>query len=86
MIRLARVFAASVLFVSVSAPAWSGPLDIARDAANLGLKTAKRAVDLGLDTAKGAVDIAEDAVTPDNCREGQRYRDRNGNWHTCRHR
>jgi hypothetical protein len=87
MPRLIAIFSAAAISLgAASAPAISGPLDIARDAANLGLHTAKRAVDLGLDTAEGAVDIAKDAVTPDNCTPGERYRDRDGDWHRCQRR
>ena len=88
MIKTMALFAALAIGVPTltAAPVLASPLDIARDAAHLGLNTAKKAVDLGLDTAEGAADIAVDAVTPDNCNEGQRYRDNNGNWHTCARR
>jgi hypothetical protein len=80
MPKTVALVAAAILLASTAAPAWSGPLDVAHDAANLGLHTAKRAVDLGLDTAQGAVDI----ITPKNCRPGTRYRDHEGRWHTCK--
>ena len=87
MFRLVTVSALSLaLLVPTALAAESGfnPLRIARDAAELGLDTAKKAVDLGLDTAEDAADVAEDAVTiEDNCPAGERYKGRDGRWHTC---
>jgi hypothetical protein len=83
MPKFATILAAAAFAVAGSVTQGSaGPLDIARDAAELGLQTAKRAVDLGLDTAEDAADIAKDAVTPD-CPPGERYKDAQGRWRTC---
>lgn len=88
MTKLISLLAAAGLLAAVAVEsAQAGqfhPLRTAKSAVDLGLNTAKRAVDLGLDTAEGALDVAEDAVTPDNCPSGKRYRDRDGVWHTCR--
>jgi len=86
MFRLIAISALSLALLVPPASAAEGfnPLRIARDAADLGLDTAKRAVDLGLDTAEGAAEVAEDAVTiEDNCPAGERYKGRDGRWHTC---
>lgn len=86
MIRLACILALAA-GVSMSPAAYAAedfnPLKIARDAADLGLDTARRAVDLGLDTAEDAADAVEDAFDEDNCPRGERYRGRDGRWHTC---
>jgi hypothetical protein len=88
MTKLVAVLAATGLLIGISVESVEAgqafhPLRTIRSAANLGLNTAKRAVDLGLDTAKGAVDVAKNAVTPDNCPRGERYRGRDGEWHIC---
>ena len=83
-----RHIAVAALALSLTAPAFAedgfNPLRIARDAAKLGLDTAEKAVDLGIDTAEEAADVAEDAVTiDDDCPRGERYKSRDGRWHTC---
>lgn len=87
MVRLACVITLGTgLLISPVAGAAEGfnPLKVARDAANLGLDTARKAVDLGINTAEDAADAVEDAFDADNCPKGERYKGRDGRWHTCR--
>jgi len=87
MSRLIKVLVVAVSVVAIAAPAAAGdfnPLRTVQEAVDLGVDTARRAVDLGLETAEEAVDVEKDVVTADNCERGERYRDSEGHWHTCR--
>ena len=89
MRKLTLLLATCVLVMGTTVgPASAGstfnPFRTARAAVDLGLDTAKRAVDLGIETAEEVAGEIEDAVTPDNCRPGTRYKDTQGRWHTCR--
>jgi hypothetical protein len=83
LLLVASVFAAGATLSPVSAGSFN-PLGVAREAAHIGLDTAKRTIDLGIETGQDVAEDISDAVTPDNCRPGTRYKDTQGHWHTCR--
>lgn len=88
MRKLTLLLATSALIIGAAVgPVSAGsfnPLRVARDAAHIGLDTAKRTIDLGIETGQDVAEDIADAVTPDNCRPGTRYKDTQGRWRTCR--
>jgi hypothetical protein len=88
MRKLTLLLAALTLIAAgIASPTSAGsfnPFHVVREAVDIGLDTAERAVDLGIETAEEVGEEIEDAVTPDNCRPGERYKGRHGKWHTCR--
>ena len=87
MRKLTLLLTAAALTAAIASPASAGqfnPLRTARNAVYIGLDTAKRTIDLGIDTGQEVASDIGDALTPDNCRPGTRYKDSQGHWHTCR--